>query len=73
MNLHISWELVTLICAVLAHAFATVKWGATISANINAINTTLQRLDRELEKRDVQISAIWERIDELRDMVDKKE
>ena len=71
MNLNLSWELITLILAVLGHAFATVKWGASITVSIKSMTESLLRIDRELEKRDQQITALWKRLDEVRDMIGK--
>lgn len=73
MELKLSWELITLICALLVHAFATVKWGAHVTASIDSVKDSLIRIDKELEKRDAQITAIWKRIDEIKDLIYKHE
>jgi hypothetical protein len=64
--------LVGLTGAILLHAFATVWWAAKVTTKMDNLTTSLVKIDRELEKRDTQISAIWKRIDEVRDMVSGK-
>lgn len=61
-----------LILSVLAHAWASIWWASRITSKVESVDSNLSRLDKELEKRDTQISAIWKRIDEIRDMINGK-
>ena len=77
MNLQIGWAAIAIIMSVLAHAFFTI-WSAatfktTISIKIDNLVLALQRLDKELEKRDVQIAAAWKKIDHINDRVTRIE
>ncbi len=65
-------SVVTLILAVLSHAFTTGRWGAKIETSMGFIQRELANIGKELEKRDVQIQALWKRIDEIRDLIDTK-
>ena len=67
----ISWEMVGIIVAILSHAGTTIWWASKVSTNLLNIDRSLNRMDLELEKRDVQIARMWERIDEVRDMIPK--
>lgn len=58
-----------LIIALITHGAAWVWWASKISANLANIGAGINRLDRELEKRDVQISKLWDRVDEIRDLI----
>lgn len=58
-----------LVLAILAHAGATVLWAGRITEALRNVNLNLSRIDRELEKRDEQIAAVWKRIDAIRDMI----
>ena len=67
--MEMSSEWVTLIIVIIGHAFATVWYASKAIAKLEEVNRSMARIDKELEKRDAQIAAIWKRIDELRDMV----
>lgn len=71
MNLDITWPAIGVIVAVICHAFFTVwsaaTFKATISAKIDNLVSALQRMDRELEKRDQVMSAAWKKLDSLND------
>lgn len=54
---------------VLCHAAATIWWASKITEALANINKCLSRIDKELERRDTQIAAVWKRVDELRDMI----
>lgn len=52
-----------IILAILAHAFATVWWASKVSATLVSIHSALLKIDTEFEKRDRQISKLWEKVD----------
>lgn len=52
-----------LILAILGHAFATVWWAAKVSTTLSNILLALVKIDAEFEKRDKQISKLWEKVD----------
>lgn len=56
-------SLTGIVIAILAHAFATVWWASKVSATLNNILLALVKIDNEFEKRDRQISKLWERVD----------
>lgn len=49
--------------SILAHAFATIWWASKVSATLNNILLALVKIDSEFEKRDRQISKLWEKVD----------
>jgi len=55
--------LIGVIISILIHAFATVWWASKVSATLNNILLALVKIDTEFEKRDQQISKLWERVD----------
>lgn len=69
MDISLSWAGVGIIVAVFGHAFFTVwsaaSFKATISTKLDNLVVAMNRLDKELEKRDLQISAAWKRIDDI--------
>jgi len=69
MDLHLTVQGIAVIVAILGHAGATVWWASKVAARLDNLYVGLMRMDRELEKRDTQISAIWKRLDEVRDMI----
>lgn len=56
--------LIGVIIAILIHAFATVWWASKVSSTLGNILSALVRIDIEFEKRDLQISKLWERVDD---------
>ena len=77
VSISIGWAGVGVIVAVIGHALFTV-WSAasfktTISVKIDNLVLALQRLDKELEKRDSQIQAAWKKIDKLSERVTRIE
>jgi len=56
-------SLTGIVIAILAHAFATVWWASKVSATLNNILLALVKIDTEFEKRDKQISKLWEKVD----------
>ena len=77
MNIQIGWTGIGVIVAVLAHAYFTVwsaaSFKATISSKIDSLVQALQRMDKELEKRDAIITAVWKKIDMINDRLIKVE
>jgi len=75
--IEIGWSGVGVIVAVIGHAFFTVwsaaSFKATISAKIDNLVASLNRLDSEMEKRDSKISAAFTKIDKLHDRVTRIE
>lgn len=57
------FALAGIIISILVHAFATVWWASKVSATLNNILLALVKIDTEFEKRDAQISKLWERVD----------
>ena len=55
--------LAVVIISILAHAFATVWWASKVSNTLSNILLALVRIDAEFEKRDKQISKLWEKVD----------
>lgn len=52
-----------ILVAILVHAFATVWWASKVSATLTNILLALVKIDSEFEKRDKQISKLWEKVD----------
>ena len=73
MNIQIGWTGIGVIFAILAHAGFTVWWAANITNEMKNLSASLIRLDKELEKRDVQISAVWKRVDVFNERLIKLE
>jgi len=71
MELQLTVQGVAVIIAILSHAGATIWWASKVAARLDNLYTGLMRMDKELEKRDTQISAIWKRLDEVRDLIHK--
>lgn len=69
MDLKVSYELIGLAIAILAHAFASIWWASKITSAVHFMHLEIALIRKELEKRDESMAAIWKRIDELRDMV----
>ena len=69
MNIELSWAAGGVIMAVVVHAIATIRASAKLETKVEAMSQSLERIDRELEKRDIQITALWKRADDLRDMI----
>lgn len=57
------FTLIGIVLAILAHAFATVWWASKVSATLQSIHNALLKIDTEFEKRDRQISKLWEKVD----------
>lgn len=69
MSIEISWVGVAVVISILAHAFATIRYAVRIGVQLENLNDSIRRLDKELEKRDIQISAIWKKLDDIKEKV----
>jgi hypothetical protein len=69
MSIEIGWASVSIMISLLGHALFTVWTAAsfktTIASKIDSLVLSLQRIDKELEKRDIQIAAAWKKIDSI--------
>lgn len=63
MNIGNWIALAVVLISILAHAFATVWWASRVSNTLHNILLALVRIDAEFEKRDKQISKLWEKVD----------
>lgn len=63
MNFENVLTLLGVIIAILVHAFATVWWASKVSTTLGNILLALVKIDTEFEKRDAQISKLWEKVD----------
>lgn len=69
MQVDITWASVGVIIAIFLHAFYTVRWASKVEFKLSSIADSFCKLDKELEKRDTQITAAWKQIDSLKDRV----
>lgn len=60
---------ITVVLAILTHAGASIWWASKMTNTLANINATISRLDKELEKRDMSIKAIGEKMDNIRERV----
>lgn len=65
MNVEVTWTAIAVIISIITHGGFSVWWASKITAQIDTLVSSLTRMDKELEKRDVQISAVWKRVDSL--------
>lgn len=54
------------ILSILVHAGATIWWASKVTSELGHIAEDLARVTREFDKRDVEMRAMWKRVDELR-------
>ena len=73
MSVQLGWAGAGVIVAILVHAAASIWWASKITNQIYNLNISFSRLDKELEKRDVQIAAAWKKIDGLGERVTRIE
>lgn len=71
MDLHISLGMIGLIVAILAHGGSWVWFASKMATKVDSLVISIQRLDKEMEKRDDNQQRMWARIDEIRDMIHK--
>ena len=67
---------VTLLLFIIAHLGATVWWMAKVTTTLSFIDRVLKAnltaIKDEAFKRNADISNIWKRIDDLRDLINEK-
>jgi hypothetical protein len=63
MNIELTWASIAVIISILTHGGFSVWWASKITSQIDTLVSSLTRMDKELEKRDTQISAVWKRVD----------
>lgn len=63
MNIQLGWSAIGVIVAILLHGAASIWWASKITTTISEFKNAFIKLDKELEKRDDQIRAIWKRVD----------
>lgn len=73
MSIDLTWAGVGVIIAISVHAFYTVRWASKVEFKLSSIADSFLKLDKELEKRDVQINAAWKRIDNINERIIKIE
>lgn len=56
---------VTMSLAILGHGAASIWWAAKITTQVANISASLIRFEKELEKRDNQIAALWQKVDSI--------
>ena len=62
-------QMVGVVIAIIVHIIATAWWASKITTLVTMMSESLNKIDKELEKRDQQIAKLWERIDGIRDMI----
>lgn len=65
MDLHLTPGSIGIIIAILAHAGTSIWYASKLASKVVGMTESLQRIDKELEKRDAQISSVHRRVDEL--------
>jgi len=58
-----------IVIAILAHAAASVWWASKMDSTLKSVADSLTRIDKELEKRDVAIKAIGDKLDNIKERV----
>lgn len=69
MELNFTVQGVSLLTTLVVNILCVVFFAGKFISKLESIDLSLNRIDKELEKRDTQISALWKRVDELRDMI----
>lgn len=54
------------VISILLHAAGTIWWASKVTSELGHISAELSRVTREFDKRDVEMRAMWKRVDELR-------
>jgi len=67
MSVTLGWSAMALIFTVVAHGVATVWWASRITSIIDQFKSSIDNLNKELEKRDSQITAAWKQIDSVKE------
>jgi len=58
-----------IVVAILAHAAASIWWASKMDSTLKVVADSLVRIDKELEKRDVAIKAIGDKLDNIKERV----
>ena len=69
MDFHLTIQGVSLLIALVSNIIIFAFLAGKVIAQLGNINLALARIDRELEKRDIAMARVWERLDEVRDMI----
>lgn len=69
MTISVIVAIISLCLAVLVHAVASIWWASRITTTVEGISKFLDKIEKEFEKRDSGMKAMWERIDEIKGRV----
>jgi hypothetical protein len=69
MDFHFSAGNFAIVLAILTHGASWIWFASKMASKVDGLVSAINRLDKELEKRDQMTERIWERIDEVRDMI----
>ena len=69
MDIQLTWASIGIILAILGHAYHTIVWSSKMTTQLENMADSFKRLDKELEKRDIQLTAAWKKIDLLSERV----
>lgn len=69
MELHFSSQGVAIILTMVVHLCGGVWLASSVVTQLKNLNDNIMRVEKELEKRDTQIAALWKRTDEIRDFM----
>ena len=64
-----SKEMTGVIITLILQTGAIIWWASKIDSKLGHTHDCIHRIDKELEKRDEHFEKMWERIDEIRDML----
>ena len=72
MNFQLTAQGITLLTALAGNIILVSFLAGKVINQLGNISLALLRIDKELEKRDNTIAKLWERLDEVRDMINQK-
>ena len=72
MTIELTPAVIGIIMAILAHAATWIWFASKIATKVESLVNALSRIDKEMEKRDEQLTRLWERLDQIRDMLPAK-
>ena len=72
MNFQLTAQGLTVLFALLGNIVLVSFLAGKVINQLGNISLALLRIDKELEKRDNTIAKLWERLDEVRDMINQK-
>jgi len=61
----LTWQAIGVIAGLVVHGFCVIWWASKITSRMDNVKDALIFLNKELEKRDTQLSAAWKKIDGL--------